>query len=162
MKIIQQNRPITSELAQALFLLLTENCPNKVRIGAGNLLNSFNNSDDQGFIIEQALQKLESLQGVTYNKTTSFKCKYHYKENKELNLLNFFNEIKGLGDSRLQGHWVWIKNPNDSDNLKGLGFRKVTDKNSDHYGEHYINGYMINKRWNSGYTTRQILQKLHR
>lgn len=158
----EYNQLVRSELALALFELSQDHNPNSVRASAANLLNSFNNNDDQSFIIEQTLLKLESLQGVRHNRSTGFNCLYHFNYNKESNLLNFFNEISKLEESLIIGHWVWVKKPNNIKQLKEIGFRKVTDKNSVNYGFYYINPYMVNFRWNSLQSIPVIVRKLHR
>lgn len=147
---------------QVVELLKNESCPNVVRASIANVLNLLNDLEQESAVAIAGLEKLQSLEGVTYFKSTSFECKYHFNGNKESNLLDFFNQIKGLGEARIQGHWAFVKNPNDIKALRAAGFRQVTDKTSDHYGEYYINGYMANIRWNSGLSTHQIVIALHR
>lgn len=154
---------VNSQLSQALMEMMIESCPNVVRASCANVLNSLHNSEIEAFVIQKTLEKLESLQGVTYNKTTSFSCKYHYKQEQEQNLLEFFNDVRKLEPSaRIQGHWVWVRNSRSPELLLSNNFRMVRDSRSDHYGEYYINAYMPVIRWNSGLTTRDIVLALHR
>jgi hypothetical protein len=141
--------------------------PNEVRCATANLLNLIgNNPDLESAAIQLALQKLESLQGVMYFKTTAQReadksQKYHYNESKELDLLSTYTHINEQGDARITGHWAYVTPCfyTDFQVLADLGCELV--ETGEQAGDfRYVAGKM--PKGSSTYKTRaQIVKQLH-